>query len=89
MEVAEMLAAAVKQAKPIACKDCAHYRYSSLGAQYATCVSPESYGIRRDGYTRNPVSIERKAEYEILGTCGPGARFFDPKPPKRWWEFWK
>ena len=88
MEVAEIIAAAMKPTKRIECADCLHYVKSSLGPQFAQCHNPESFGVRNTQFGITWAILERK-NYEMLGTCGPGARFFDPKPPRRWWEFWK
>jgi len=77
------------------CKDCKHCRPNTAFRwlpfckyDFAECKHPSAV-IRHD-----PVSGHREHTFCELtrkwsDRCGPDAKFFEPLPPKRWWEFWK
>ena len=78
------------------CKDCKHCRPSLEGRlipgwgrfDFSECKHPSAI-IRSDpvsGYQEHTLcDLNRR----WTDRCGPDAKFFEPMPPKRWWEFWK
>lgn len=70
---------------PKLCKDCKHF-----GAKDETCKSPRNGSIDRVTGNRKPAFIfcetHRYGEgwlmARLIGVCGEGARWFEPKEPK-------
>jgi len=63
-----------------------------ISNQFASCRHPSS--------AHNGCPVVGSTEYFFCRThrmpliclenhCGPDAKFFEPKPTKHWWEFWK
>ena len=67
------------------CKDCKNKVNGDFSSPvyWACSALMESCREARQGYV-NPISRDFTP-----GSCGPDAKFFEPLPPKRWWEFWK
>ena len=73
------------------CKDCKHYRRGPYGIvqECRAVVLREPRIDPVDGDELQGLYEECFHTRGIRGRCGPDAKFFEPLPPKRWWEFWK
>lgn len=69
----------------VACVACAHHRRIPMGiAVYPhRCVSPQNIDIVTGRPHNYPCDLVRKNSF----LCGPDARWFEARPPRRpWWR---
>lgn len=90
----EKLLEGAVSAEPVRCADCKWHRADAHHAIFDLCVSPAVLAKNTEGWTelrqrgmrsvedempRARCTLERRV-YENFVTCGPHARFFEPRP---------
>ena len=67
------------------CKDCKHHTTAGHSdPRVWSCQATLDFCYRARHGWNDIISLKHHQ-----GECGPDAKFFEPLPPKRWWEFWK
>ena len=68
------------------CADCKYFMRDIRGP-LAFIPARCSHPMARDVITgrATPAFLNRHS----FGPCGREAKLFEPKPPRKWWEFWR